>query len=158
MENYLIKIQELAKPIVENHNLELVSVTKEKEFGVSIIRIIIDDPKTFNLDIDLVATINEEILDVINDYIPDNFYLEVSSLGIERELHNEEDYNKALNEYIYLSTYQKIPTALNLKEIYGYLKENQEENFVIESNIKGVKKILTVPKKDVAKIRLAVKM
>lgn len=60
-----------------------------KEFGTNIISIVIDDPETFSLDIDEVASINAEILDEVNDLIPDGYYLEVTSLGIERELLTE---------------------------------------------------------------------
>ena len=56
--NYLDKIKELSLPIIEEHNMVLISVKLVKEFGASIIQITIDDPKTFNLDIDEVAKIN----------------------------------------------------------------------------------------------------
>lgn len=155
--NYLDKIKELSLPIVESHDLKLISVKLVKEFGASIIQITIDDPTTFNLDIDEVAKINEEILDIVNDYIPDGYYLEVASLGIERELESEEDYNKAIGEYIYILANDKLPTACNLNELYGYLEENKEEELILKGFVKGAKKIFIVPKKEIAKIRLAVK-
>ena len=57
--------------VLEKHQKELVSIKKVKEYGIDKIVIIIDDPETFILDIDEVATINEEILDLINDLLPD---------------------------------------------------------------------------------------
>ena len=155
--NYLDKIKELSLPIVESYDLVLIGAKLTKEFGASIIQITIDDPKTFNLDIDKVAKINEEILDVVNDYIPDGYYLEVTTLGIERELESEDDYNKAIGEYIYILANSKLPTACNLNELYGYLEENKEEELIVKGFVKGVKKTFIVPKKEIAKIRLAVK-
>ena len=55
--------------VLEKHQKELVSIKKVKEYGIDKIVIIIDDPETFILDIDEVATINEEILDLINDLL-----------------------------------------------------------------------------------------
>ena len=83
MSEYLLKIKESASNIVDKHQKELIDVKVRKEFGTNIISIVIDDPETFSLDIDEVASINAEILDEVNDLIPDGYYLEVTSVGIE---------------------------------------------------------------------------
>ncbi len=157
MENYLIKIKELSKPIVEKYDLVLIDVKKVVEFGAVIAQVIIDDPKTFSLDIDVVAKINEEILDEVNDYLPDNSYLEVTSLGIERSLENEDDYNKAIGKYIYIKFTEAVSTASNQEEVYGYLEENKELELIVKGFVKGAKKTFIIPKEKIAKIRLAVK-
>lgn len=150
----LEKMKELALPVIEKYHKELVSLKKVKEFGIDKIVFTIDDPKTFTLDIDEVATINEEILDIINDLIPDGYYLEVSSLGAERELITTKDYERALNQYIYVSTYQKV--ANNLKEINGYLKAYDDEKIVVDAIIKTRTKEIIITKNNIAKIRLAI--
>ena len=157
MENYLLKIKELSKPIVEKYDLVLIDVKKVVEFGAVIAQVIIDDPKTFSLDIDVVAKINEEILDEVNDYLPDNSYLEVTSLGIERSLENEDDYNKAIDKYIYIKFTEAVSTASNQEEVYGYLEENKELELIVKGFVKGAKKTFIIPKEKIAKIRLAVK-
>ena len=157
MGDYLLKIRDASLPIIEAHDKILIDVKLRKDFGVNIISIIIDDPVTFTLDIDEVATINREILEIVNDDIPDGYYLEITTLGVERELLNESDYDKAIGKYVYIKTYQKIDTALNLKEFQGDLISHDSENFTIESIINQRKKILLIPKTAVAKIRLAVK-
>ena len=142
--------------VLEKHHKELVSIKKVQEYGIDKIVIIIDDPETFILDIDEVATINEEILDLINDLLPDGYYLEVSSLGAERELVTTKDYERALNKYIYISTYQKIKEASNLKEFYGYLLAYDENTVTINAVIKTRTKEIIINKDNIAKIRLAV--
>lgn len=142
--------------VLEKHQKELVSIKKVKEYGIDKIVIIIDDPETFILDIDEVATINEEILDLINDLLPDGYYLEVSSLGAERELVTTKHYERALNKYIYISTYQKIKEASNLKEFYGYLLAYDENTVTINAVIKTRTKEIIINKDNIAKIRLAV--
>ena len=126
MESYLIKIKELSKPIIEEYGFILVDVKKVVEFGAVISQVIIDDPKTFTLDIDIVGEINQRILDEVNDFLPDDSYLEVTSLGIERELLSEDDYNKAIGQYVYVKMTEIIKTASNLDELYGHLEENKE--------------------------------
>ncbi len=157
MNDYLIKIKEIATKLAIEKEKIVIDVILRKEFGANIISVIIDDPKTFSLDIEEVANINQELLDIVNDDIPDGYYLEVTSLGIERELLNENDYQKALGKYIYIKTYQKIDTAYNLKEIYGDLVEVKENEFILESLINQRKKIVVIPRDKVSKIRLAVK-
>lgn len=152
----LEEMKRLALPIIEKHEKELISLKKVKEFGIDKIVFTIDDPKTFILDVDEVATIMEEILDLINDLIPDGHYLEVSSLGAERELITPLDYERALEKYIYISTYQKVQSASNMKELYGYLKSYDEESVTIDAIIKTRTKEVTIKRDNIAKIRLAV--
>mgnify|MGYP003294478159 CR=1 FL=1 len=157
MESYLIKIKELSKPIVEEYGYILVDVKKVVEFGAVISQVIIDDPESFVLDIDVVGEINEKILDVVNDYLPDDSYLEVTTPGVERELLSEDDYNKALGKYVFVKLTEVVKTASNLDELYGYLEENKENELIVKGFVKGAKKTFTIPKDKIAKIRLAVK-
>lgn len=121
-------------------------------------------PVSFTIDIDVVSEISERAIDLVNDYIPDGYYLEISSLGIERELITIDDYNRALSEekYIYVKTYQKIKYTKNKnsdgeKEFYGYLKSFNDEEIEITTMIKAREYTITIPKSLIALIRLAVK-
>ena len=139
------KNERIIKNIVDKHQKELIDVKVRKEFGTNIISIVIDDPETFSLDIDEVASINAEILDEVNDLIHDGYYLEVTSLGIERELLTEKDIQKAINQFVY-----------NLKEISGYLREANAEEFKLEIFLNQRQRLVVIPRAAVAKIRLAV--
>lgn len=162
--SYLDTIKELIEPIVEEYNLVLISVKKKTENGFNVVEVIIDDPVSFTIDIDVVSEISERAIDLVNDYIPDGYYLEISSLGIERELITIDDYNRALSEekYIYVKTYQKIKYTKNKnsdgeKEFYGYLKSFNDEEIEITTMIKAREYTITIPKSLIALIRLAVK-
>ncbi len=152
----LVKIKECSLDIVTKHQKTLVNVIETFEYGIHIIRIIIDDPNTFDLDIDEVASINKELLDLVNDLLPDEYYLEVTSLGVERELLNDDDFNKAIDKYIYVSCYEKHPD-LKLKEFYGYLLSYETNKLKINAVIKNKQKEIEIEKSKIAKIRLAVK-
>lgn len=162
--SYLDTIKELIEPIVKEYNLVLISVKKKTENGFNVVEVIIDDPVSFTIDIDIVSEISEKAIDLVNDYIPDGYYLEISSLGIERELITIDDYNRALNEekYIYVKTYQKIKYNKNKnndgeKEFYGYLESFNDEEVNIRTMIKAREYKITIPKSLIALIRLAVK-
>jgi ribosome maturation factor RimP len=151
------KIKGKSLPVVEKYQKTLVSVEHVNEYGIDIIRITIDDPNTFDIDIDDVAAINEEILDLVNDDLPDGYYLEVTTVGVERELKNDDDLEKALGKYIYLKTYEKIESAFNQKEIYGYLESYEEDSINVNVINKTRTKLVTIEKSKIAKLRLAVK-
>ena len=71
---------------VEEENMTLVEVELVKEFGTLILRFTIDKPE--GIDIDDTTLISEKvglILDEL-DPIDKEYYLEVSSIGLEREL------------------------------------------------------------------------
>lgn len=156
MDAYLEQIKEQSLLILERHNKKLYSIVKVKEYGLDIIRISIEDPVNLNIDIDEIALINQEILDLTNDLLPDDTYLEVSSVGIERELQNDVELQNAINEYVYVSCYTKID-SLGEKELYGYLNSFTESSITILATIKTREKLITIDKSNIAKIRLAVK-
>ncbi len=151
------KIKTLSLPIVEKYQKVLCNVEHISEYGIEIVRLTIDDPNTFDIDIDDVAAINEEVLDLVNDYLPDGYYLEVTTVGIERELKTDDDLEKALGKYIYIKTYEKQESAFNQKEIYGYLDSYTEESINVNAINKTRTKLVTIEKTKIAKLRLAVK-
>ena len=155
MIDILNEIKEKSIPIVSKHNKVLYNVEKVKDYGMNVIRILIDDPNTLDIDIDDVAAINQEILDVVNDLLPDDLYLGVSSVGVERELKTEKELELALNKYIYVSSYEKIEN-LKTKDVYGYLESYDANTITINAKEKTKTKIIKINRDKIAKIRLAV--
>lgn len=155
MIDILNEIKEKSIPIVSKHNKVLYNVEKVKDYGMNVIRILIDDPNTLDIDIDDVAAINQEILDVVNDLLPDDLYLVVSSVGVERELKTEKELELALNKYIYVSSYEKIEN-LKTKDVYGYLESYDANTITINAKEKTKTKIIKINRDKIAKIRLAV--
>lgn len=152
----IVKIKEYSLDVVNKHHKTLVDVLDVFEYGINIIRVIIDNPNTFDLDIDEVASINQELLDLVNDLLPDEYYLEVTSVGVERELVTDEDFTKAISKYVYVSCYEKHPDV-KLKEFYGDLLSFDNETIKINVKIKNRQKEIEIAKAKIAKIRLAVK-
>ena len=145
---------DLATKCASRLGYEIISVEYVFENGVKILRVIGSGEDGFSID-DATA-LNEAIsaeLD-IEDYIDEEYYLEVSSEGIEKELRNDKDISNAVGSYVYAKFYEKID---NLKDVYGDLESFEDGILQIKYNIKGRIKHLSVRKEQICKIRLAIK-
>ena len=148
------KSLELAKRCAEKLGYEIINVEYVLENGIKILRVIGNGENGFSID-DATA-LNEAISEEldIEDYIDEEYYLEVSSEGIEKELRNDSDIKKAIGSYIYAKFYEKID---NVKEVYGDLESFDGETLQIKYNAKGRIKQLTAKKEQICKIRMAIK-
>ena len=80
------EIEQLVLPITDANNLELVDVEYVKEGGEFFLRVYIDKEGGVSLnECELVTRALNPILDE-KDPIKDNYYLEVSSPGLDRPL------------------------------------------------------------------------
>ena len=148
----LLIAQECAKKL----NLEIVEVEYVKENNEMILRVIADKDSDGGLDINDATLLNEAIGDELDrqDFIKDEYSLEVSSPGIERELKNEKDYIKYIGSYICI---YPINLVLNKNEIYGDLIDYHDGVFKVKVNLKGRMKEIEINKENIKKVRLAVK-
>ena len=154
MNKYEEKTFLLVSPICAKHNLELEEVQWVKEYNTFFLRIIID--KEGGITVDDATVVSEELSPLLDkeDFIKEEYMLEVSSPGIEKELKTDKDISSSIGEYVHISLYAKVD---GIKEIEGYLKSFENDQLVIEANIKGRNKSFTFNKKEISKIRLAIK-
>ncbi|MUO33549.1 ribosome maturation factor RimP [Enterococcus gallinarum] len=145
----------IVTPILEAQNFELVEVEFVKEGKSWFLRVFID--KEGGIDIEECAFVSEQLSDKLDacdpDPVPQAYFLEVSSPGAERPLKKEEDYHRAVGEYIHLSLYQPVEGE---KQFEGFLQSFDEEQLVIKIRIKTREKELTIERKNIAKARLAI--
>lgn len=149
-------VTDLARPIVAQHQFELVDVEFVKEGKGWYLRVYIDKPGGINIE--ECAMVSDELseqLDAIDpDPIPQAYFLEVSSPGAERPLKKPEDFEGAVGEYIHVSLYQKIGQS---KVYEGTLEELRDDALDLTVNLKGRIKTLTIPRDAIAQARLAIK-
>ena len=145
---------EIANNCAKELNLEIIEVEYVKEFGSMVLRIIADSEG--GLDINQATALNEAIGEVLDkeDFIDEEYSLEVSSPGLERELKNEADYIKYIGSYICIYTKEKV---LNKNEVYGDLLDYSDGTFKLKVNLKGRMKEIEINKEIIEKVRLAVK-
>lgn len=132
------KIEELVKPIIENLGYEVYDVIYQKEGKDNYLRIFIDAPKGIGLkDCELV---NNSITDILDekDYIKSQYFLEISSPGIERNLRREEHFISNIGKKVRISLYKKIGKD---KEIIGILKEYNQDYILVDDKKIEIKNI-----------------
>ncbi|WP_203246259.1 ribosome maturation factor RimP [Sporosarcina beigongshangi] len=148
------EIEKLVSPIVEELKLELVDIEFLKEGRDWFLRVYIDNPEG-SIDIDQCAQVSEKLSEELDrtDPITQNYFLEVSSPGAERPLKKEEDYQKAVGQFVFIKTYEAID---GLKEFEGYLLANEAETVEVEMRIKTRKVTVVIDKEKIALARLAI--
>lgn len=124
-----IKIEELVKPIIENLGYLVYDVMYQKEGKDNFLRIFIDSSNGIGLnDCELVNNSITDILDEKN-YIKDQYYLEISSPGIERNLRRKEQFESNIGNKIEVHLYKQVDGK---KVIVGNLKEFSEEYIIVD--------------------------
>lgn len=144
-------IEELVLPITNENNIEIVDVEYVKEAGEYYLRIFIDKDGGVSLnDCEVVTRAINPILDE-KDPIKENYFLEVSSPGLDRPLKKEKDFVRYAGRDVEVKLYKPIN---GLKHFEAELVE-LAENKVVKLIVDGEK--MEFDKKDIALIRLAVK-
>ena len=144
-------ITDMVKPLLANTDLTLVDVeyVREKDWYL---RIYIDKPEGVEIDdCQLVSEKLAELLDE-NDPIPDKYYLEVSSPGIDRPLKKEEDFTAAYGTKVDISF--KEPWE-EMKELVAVLVSHDADSIEVQKIIKGktFKKTVRIERQQIAVIR-----
>ncbi len=107
------RAEELIKGVVEAEKFELVHVEFHPKGAASVLRIYIDKPGGVNLaDCQKVSRQVGVFLDV-EDLIPHQYTLEVSSPGIERPLFKRADYERFAGQEVRVEAAEKIEQRRN---------------------------------------------
>ena len=141
--------QEIALPIVEELGYELVDLEYKKEGPHWCLRLYIDKPGGITLDD--CQEVSQRVGDVldIKDPIPHNYFLEVSSVGLDRPLKKEEDFVRFKGRNVDLKLYRAIDGSKNYTgELIGL------DGDTIQIRVGG--EILDFKRDQVAIVRLSV--
>ena len=149
-------VTELVKPILAEHNFYLYDMEFVKEGKSWYLRVYID--KDGGITLNDCATVSDQLIEALDnvepDPIPQAYFLEVSSPGAERPLRNEEDYQRAVNDYIHVSLYQQI----NGKKVYeGTLTKLTDKELTLDYLDKTRHRQVVIDRSKVAQARLAIK-
>jgi ribosome maturation factor RimP len=111
----LIKVQELLSPIMERNGFELVDVELVKERKETFLRVYID--KEGGVLIDDCQTVSEALSERLDedDFIKDQYFLEVSSPGLDRPLKTPRDFEKNHGKEVEVKLYEPLQ---NRKSFY----------------------------------------
>ena len=144
-------IEELVLPITDEHNIELVDVEYVKEAGEYYLRIFIDKDGGVSLnDCEVITRAINPILDE-KDPIKENYFLEVSSPGLDRPLKKEKDFLRYAGRDVEVKLYKAINGLKHFEAELVGLTENKTVKLILEGEE------MELDKKDIALIRLAIK-
>ena len=143
MANIEEKVEKLLKPVIEENGYELYDVEYAKEGKHYFLRIYIDKPDGIDLkDCEKVNDLINEPLDKA-DYIKEQYFLEVSSPGIERNLRKEKHLEQNIGNEVYIKLFQKNQDGK--KEYQGILKEFDSEYIMLDD--------LKIERKNISQIK-----
>ncbi len=147
------KARALVEPLVAAEGLELVDLEYVREHGGWVLRLFIDKPSgRVGLDeCTQVSRAVEPALDV-EDLIPHEYSLEVSSPGLNRPLTRADHFRRALGQRVKVKTFGPLSgTEPPRKNFSGVLKTATESEVVVEVEGAGE---FHIPLKDIAKANL----
>ncbi|MEC3791908.1 ribosome maturation factor RimP, partial [Clostridioides difficile] len=143
-------IEEIVTKITDEHGFEMVDVEYVKEAGEYYLRVYIDKEEGISLnECELVSRELSPILDE-KDPIKENYFLEVSSPGLDRALKKDRDFVRYQGRDVDLKLYKPLNGCKQFEgELVGLTEDN---NIKIIANGKE----LEFNRQDVAIVRLAI--
>lgn len=146
MANIEEKVEKLIESKVNNIGYELYDVEYAKEGKDYFLRIFIDKDGGINLDD--CEKVNNEITDLLDeaDYIKEQYFLEVSSPGIERILRKDKHLQSGIGKEVEVKLFKKDQN--NNKQYIGILKSFDSQTLTIETQEE-----ITIERKDIAQIK-----
>lgn len=128
MANIEEKVETLLKEKIKELGYELYDVEYAKEGKNYFLRIFIDNEKGINLND--CEKVNDGIMDLLDeaDYIKEQYFLEVSSPGIERILKKDKHLDLAMGEEIEVNLFKPIDKK---KTLDGILTQYDESSITM---------------------------
>lgn len=122
------RVENLVEPKVKELGYNLYDVQYAKEGKDYFLRIFIDKPE--GIDLNDCEKVNDGINSLLDeaDYIKEQYFLEVSSPGIERVLRKDSHLQSTIGKEIEIKLFKPLN---NKKEYVGILEKFDEENIVI---------------------------
>lgn len=144
MANIEQKVEKLIEGKINEIGYELYDVEYVKEGKNYFLRIFID--KDDGIDLNDCEKVNNAITDLLDEanYIKEQYFLEVSSPGIERIIKKDKHLQKSIGKFIDIKLFKK--DEKNKKEYQGVLSKYNNETITIDEEI-------IINRKDIAQIK-----
>ena len=146
MANIEEKVEHLLQSKINELGYELYDVEYAKEGKNYFLRIFID--KEDGIDLNDCEKVNDGIMDLLDeaDYIKEQYFLEVSSPGIERVLKKQKHFDSAIGEAVEVKLYKPLNKE---KELEGILTGYDEETIKMTYENDEI----SVPRNNIAQIK-----
>ena len=142
-------IKKLINEHIKDQPFTLYDVKETTVFDHHALEILIDN-ETAPISTEDITLVHQFVLTLPDEVIPDTMMIEVSSVGIERPLHSKEDYIKAINKYVFITS--------DYFKGYGTIKEVKEDVLTLKIQEKTKQKTIEIPLQAISQARRAVKI
>ena len=155
MANIERKVEDLIKKTIEDLGYTLYDVQYVREGQNYFLRVFIEKPNG-SIDLNDCEKVNDGINDILDtaDYIREQYFLEVSSTGLEKNLRKDSHLHQNIGNEIQINLFRPIENKSKenkkQKELIGKLKEFNEQSIALELE-EG--KILNIERKNISQIK-----
>lgn len=141
------RVENLVKHSIENLGYQLYDVQYAKEGKDYFLRIFIESENSA-ISLEDCEKVNNEIEELLDsaDYIKEQYFLEVSSTGVEKIIRKEKHLEKNVNEMVNIKLFKPVN---NSKEFIGTLKKFDEQTIYIQVD----EEIIELERKNISLIK-----
>ena len=151
MANIEERVETLLKDSIENLGYSLYDVQYVKEGQDYYLRIFIEKPNG-SIDLNDCEKVNNEINDLLDeaDYIKEQYFLEVSSTGLEKVLRKDKHLQDNIGEEVQVNLFKPVEImGKKQKEIVGVLKDFDKETLILSID----KDQINIERKNISQIK-----
>jgi len=149
------RVEEEIEKIVSSEGLELVHVEYKRQGRGWLLRVDIDKEGGVNIsDCELVSHQLSAFLDV-EDAVPGEYELQVSSPGLDRKFYRESDYRKFIGRLVRVKTAKAIR---GLHVIVGHLKDYDGQQITVTDPVMKKDADYVIPMDAIKETRLEVEI
>ena len=143
------KVMELVSPVITSLGYEIYDLEYVKEGKDYYLRIFID--KENGISIDDCELVNNSITDLLDEknYIKEQYYLEISSSGLERRLRKDWHFEKYKGSKVEANLFKAVDKQKNIRGILNGFDEKTvtiqtEENNLVQLDKTNISVIKTI--------------
>ena len=151
MANIEENVENLVKSKIEDLGYELYDVQYVKEGQNYILRIFIEK-QNGSIDLNDCEKLNDGINDLLDsaNYIKEQYFLEVSSTGVEKILRKDKHLKDNIGNKVQMNLFKQIDIfGKKQKEIIGILKKIDENNIILQLGEGEI----SINRKDISQIK-----
>ena len=151
MANIEDRVESLIKDKIQELGYHLYDVQYVKEGQNYFLRVFIEK-KNGSIDLNDCEKVNDGINDLLDkaDYIKEQYFLEVSSTGVEKTLRKDKHLEDNIGNEIQINLFKSIEICgEKVKEVIGILKGFDNDKIVIESD----EEELDIERKNISQIK-----
>lgn len=124
-EGRAVDVEALLRPVIEADGLELYDVTRGREAGRRVLRVVVDGPD--GVDLDTLSRLSERVSRALDleGYETGPYELQVSSPGLERPLRRPDHFRRSVGARVKVKT--TAPTAGSRTHVGTLVAVDDEE-------------------------------